>query len=70
MAASVDARNWQPYHGAKNLPMPTAIEAVELMERFQTLATEETQEIVAGPSERAAAEDWRMGRMPRFLPLR
>jgi hypothetical protein len=37
--------------------MPIAIEAAELMERFQWLTTEEAQEAVADPQERAAVAD-------------
>jgi dCTP diphosphatase len=57
VAAFVDARDWQPYHGAKNLSMSIAIEAAELMERFQWLTTEEAQEAVQDPAERAAIAD-------------
>jgi hypothetical protein len=43
VADSVDARDWHPFHGNtqaqrvpwKNLSMSIAIEAAELMERFQ-----------------------------------
>jgi dCTP diphosphatase len=57
VAAFVDAREWQPFHTAKNLSMSIAIEAAELMERFQWLTTEEAQEAVADPRERAAITD-------------
>ena len=57
VAAFVDARHWQPYHGAKNLSMSIAIEAAELMERFQWLTTEEAQAAVEEPAERAAVTD-------------
>lgn len=57
VAAFVDARHWQPFHGAKNLSMSIAIEAAELMERFQWLTTEEAQAAVEDPSERAAVTD-------------
>ncbi len=57
VAGFVDAREWQPFHTPKNLSMSIAIEAAELMERFQWLATEEAQEAIADPSERAAVAD-------------
>jgi dCTP diphosphatase len=41
----------------KNLSMSIAIEAAELMERFQWLTTEEAQEAIADPAERAAVAD-------------
>lgn len=57
VAAFVDARHWQPFHGAKNLSMSIAIEAAELMECFQWLTTEEAQAAVEDPGERAAVTD-------------
>jgi dCTP diphosphatase len=57
VAAFVDARDWQPFHGAKNLSMSIAIEAAELMERFQWLTTEEAQVAVEDPAEQAAVAD-------------
>ena len=41
----------------KNLSMSIAIEAAELMERFQWLTTEESQAAVQDSDERAAAGD-------------
>jgi len=57
VAAFVDARDWQPFHSPKNLSMSIAIEAAELMERFQWLTTEEAKEAVQEPGERAAVAD-------------
>lgn len=57
VAAFVDARDWQPFHSPKNLSMSIAIEAAELMERFQWLTTEEAQAAVQDPAERAAVSD-------------
>ena len=57
VAAFVDARDWQPFHGPKNLSMSIAIEAAELMERFQWLTTEQAQEAVTDLQERAAVAD-------------
>jgi dCTP diphosphatase len=57
VAAFVDARDWQPFHHVKNLSMSIAIEAAELMERFQWLTTEEAQDAVQDSGERAAVAD-------------
>jgi dCTP diphosphatase len=57
VAAFVDARDWRPFHGPKNLSMSIAIEAAELMERFQWLTTEEAQAATEDPAERAAVAD-------------
>ena len=57
VADFVDARDWQPFHGPKNLSMSIAIEAAELMERFQWLTTTEAQEAVQDPVERVAIAD-------------
>ena len=57
VAAFVDARDWRPFHSPKNLSMSIAIEAAELMERFQWLTTEEAQEAVQDRNERAAVAD-------------
>ena len=57
VAAFVDARDWQPFHGPKNLSMSIAIEAAELMERFQWLTTQEAQDAVREPAERDAVAD-------------
>lgn len=57
VAAFVEARDWRPFHSPKNLSMSIAIEAAELMERFQWLTTEEAQVAVEDPTERAAVTD-------------
>ena len=57
VAAFVDARDWQPFHSPKNLSMSIAIEAAELMERFQWLTTEEAQAAAREPAERASVAD-------------
>jgi dCTP diphosphatase len=57
VASFVDARAWQPFHSPKNLSMSIAIEAAELMERFQWLTTEEAQVAVEDPAGRAAVAD-------------
>ena len=57
VAAFVDARDWRPFHSPKNLSMSIAIEAAELMERFQWLTNEEVQAAVEDPDERAAVAD-------------
>jgi len=57
VASFVDEREWQPFHTPKNLSMSIAIEAAELMERFQWLTPEEALAAVARPDERAAVAD-------------
>jgi dCTP diphosphatase len=57
VAAFVQERDWQPFHSPKNLSMSIAIEAAELMERFQWLTAEEAQAAVEDPAERQAVTD-------------
>jgi GNAT superfamily N-acetyltransferase/NTP pyrophosphatase (non-canonical NTP hydrolase) len=57
VADFVDARDWQPFHTPKNLSMSIAIEAAELMERFQWLTTEEACAAVEDADVRAAVAD-------------
>ena len=57
VAEFVNNRDWQPFHTPKNLSMSIAIEAAELMERFQWLTALETQAAVEDPAERAAVAD-------------
>ena len=54
VAAFVNARDWQPFHTAKNLGMSIAIEAAELMEHFQWLTPDEVLAALGKPAERAA----------------
>lgn len=55
--AFVDARDWRPFHNPKNLTMSIAIEAAELMERFQWLSADEAQASVLEPDQRFAVAD-------------
>ena len=57
VADFVNDRDWQPFHTPKNLSMSIAIEAAELMERFQWLTTEEAQVAVEDPAEQEAVAD-------------
>jgi dCTP diphosphatase len=57
VAAFVDARDWRPFHTPKNLSMSIAIEAAELMERFQWLTPDQAQQAVADSAQRAAVAD-------------
>ena len=57
VAGFVNGRDWQPFHTPKNLTMSIAIEAAELMERFQWLTPEEAQAAVEDPDDRAAVAD-------------
>lgn len=45
----VDARDWQQFHSPKNLSMSLAIEAAELMEHFQWIATDASRNIGQQP---------------------
>ena len=57
VTAFVAARDWQPFHSPKNLSMSIAIEAAELMERFQWLTIAEAQSALTDPAEQAAVAD-------------
>jgi dCTP diphosphatase len=57
VASFVDERDWQPFHSPKNLSMSIAIEAAELMERFQWLTPEGARVAANDPAERAAIAD-------------
>ncbi|MEJ6007791.1 nucleotide pyrophosphohydrolase [Paucibacter sp. AS339] len=43
-------RNWQPYQTPKNLAMAMVVEAAELVEIFQWLTPEESQQIRSDPA--------------------
>lgn len=43
-------RDWQPYQTPKNLAMAMVVEAAELVEIFQWLTPEESQQIGADPA--------------------
>ncbi len=47
MAAFVRARDWEQFHTPKNISMSIAIEAAELMEHFQWLTVEQSQQLDA-----------------------
>lgn len=51
----VDERDWRQFHSPKNLSMSLAIEAAELMEHFQWLSIDESRELAADRTRRAAA---------------
>lgn len=55
--AFVADRDWQPFHSPKNLAMSVAIEAAELMERFQWLTPQEAEQAVQCPPDREAVAD-------------
>ncbi len=55
MAAFVRERDWEQFHTPKNLAMSIAIEAAELMERFQWLTPEQSG--VATPEERQKTQE-------------
>ena len=43
-------RNWQPYQTPKNLAMAMVVEAAELVEIFQWLTPEESQQLKGNPA--------------------
>ena len=47
MATFVRERDWEQFHNPKNLSMSIAIEAAELMEHFQWLTVEQSQQLDA-----------------------
>lgn len=55
MAAFVRERDWEQFHAPKNLAMSIAIEAAELMERFQWLTPE--QSCVVTPEDKGKIQE-------------
>ena len=55
MAAFVRERDWEQFHAPKNLAMSIAIEAAELMERFQWLTPEQSGDVT--PDEKAKIQE-------------
>lgn len=55
--AFVDERDWRQFHTPKNLSMSIAIEAAELMEHFQWIASPEREEEIAQHDRAAIAEE-------------
>lgn len=51
----VEERDWQQFHSPKNLSMSLAIEAAELMEHFQWLTVEESNQVAKDPAAVAEA---------------
>ncbi len=52
----VTERDWTQYHNPKNLSMSMAIEAAELMEKFQFVSNEESIEIAQSHKQEIAHE--------------
>lgn len=50
-------REWEPFHSLKNLSMSIAIEASELMERFQWLENGQSDRSMENAGDRAAIEE-------------
>jgi len=50
--AFVDARDWHPFHNAKDLAVSIAIEAAELLEEFQWQDAAQVAETSADPAAR------------------
>lgn len=57
MREFVARREWEKYHRPKNLAMSLAIEAAELMEHFQWLTHEQSDELLKDPSAREEVAD-------------
>ena len=55
--AFVDERDWRQFHTPKNLSMSIAIEAAELMEHFQWVASPEREDEIAKHDREAIAEE-------------
>ena len=51
-----EARAWEPYHTPKNLVMALSVEAAELLEPFQWLTPEQSQQLDAGQREAVRQE--------------
>ena len=56
MAAFVRERDWEQFHAPKNLAMSIAIEAAELMERFQWLTPEQSGVVTPEDQEKIQEE--------------
>ena len=52
----VTERDWMQYHNPKNLSMSIAIEAAELMEKFQFVSNEESMELSQSHKQEIAHE--------------
>ena len=55
--AFVAERDWAQFHSPKNLSMAVAIEAAELMEHFQWLTIEESEDLVEEGATRGQVVD-------------
>jgi dCTP diphosphatase len=51
-----DERDWDQYHSPKNLASALAVEAAELLERFQWLTEDESRKLPAGELEKVRHE--------------
>lgn len=54
--AFAEARAWERYHTPKNLVMALAVEAAELLEPFQWLTPEQSQQLTAAQREAVRQE--------------
>ena len=57
VAEFVAARAWEQFHVPKNLSVAIAVEAAELMERFQWLTNKQAADAMQDEEERAAVAD-------------
>lgn len=53
----VKERDWEQFHNPKNLAMALSIEAAELMEIFQWLNLESSQEVMNSPRSKAQVQE-------------
>lgn len=57
VAEFVAEREWERYHDPKNLAMAIAIEAAELMEHYQWVASADSHDVTASAETRTAVAD-------------
>ncbi len=57
VAEFVTVRDWDWYHGPKNLAMSISIEAAEIMEHFQWLTADEAVEVMKDEKTKAEVEE-------------
>ena len=53
VADFVDQRDWQQFHSPKNISMALSIEASELMEHFQWITIDASQQVATEPAKLA-----------------
>lgn len=56
LRAFARARDWEQFHAPKNLAMALAVEAAELMEHFQWMTEQQSQDLPPAVKQQVAAE--------------